>query len=57
MRTSFKAAPHGLAEDAWFYVAPTSIDVFVRRTGVDAGCARLTRRQLEAALRLMDAAK
>jgi hypothetical protein len=48
-----KAAPLGQADEAWYYVGPTSIDVFVRLQGVDALACRLTRRQLQSALKVM----
>lgn len=52
-----KAAPLGIAEDAWYYVGPSSIDVFVRIANVNTLSCRLTKRQLERALATMQAAK
>ena len=52
-----KAAPLGQADEAWYYVGPSSIDVFVRLQGVDALACRLTKRQLEGALAVMGASK
>lgn len=49
-----KATPIGLSTDAWYYVGPTSIDVFVRADGTQTMSARLTRRQMKLALKIMD---
>jgi hypothetical protein len=52
-----KATPCGLSDEAWYYVGPSSVDVFARVEGQDALCVRLTRRQLERAIATMDAHK
>jgi hypothetical protein len=39
--------------DAWYYVNPRTIDVLIRVTGKGTFSAKLTRRQLQSALRLM----
>ena len=45
MLTPRKASACGLADNAWYYVGPASVDVFAQVEGEDALCARLTRRQ------------
>lgn len=57
MLTPRKATACGLSDNAWYYVGPASVDVFAQVEGEDALCARLTRRQLERAIEIMDAHK
>lgn len=54
MRKPYTAKPLGLSDDAWYYVGPSSIDVFAQREGMNATPCRLTRKQLLRALEIMD---
>jgi hypothetical protein len=54
MRRSRKASPLGLSDDAWYYVGPSSIDIFCAETFQPTQGCRLTRKQLEGALLIMD---
>lgn len=56
MLASRKAKPIGVSEEAWYYVGPTSIDVFISQENCSTASARLTRRQLLRALEIMDEA-
>ena len=53
MRKPRKATPLGRSEDAWYYVGPSSVDIYCQEKGVNVQQCRLTRRQLERALEIM----
>jgi len=55
MRSPFNATRRA-DNIGWYYVNPASIDVYAARPGCPANTCRLTKRQLEAALKLMRAA-
>lgn len=56
MLTPRKAKPLGVSEESWYYVGPSSIDIFIKQENCSTASARLTRKQLQRALEIMDEA-
>lgn len=54
MREPRKAKAFGLSSKAWYYVNDRSIDLFINADGCKTMTAKLTRRQLEQALAIMN---
>lgn len=53
MREPRKARRHGMTASAWYYVNPNTIDVFCQSNSGATPSCRITRRQLEQALKIM----